>query len=468
MRSSAPPGFSNRTGFFLHIPFPPPDLFERLPWARDILQALLCFDVIGFQTRRDWRNFLDCVRLLRPTENRVHGDVVLSRSNPERPTRVGVHPISIEYSAFADPARSDAVSDRVRELREELGTEYVLLGVDRLDYTKGLPEKLVGFERALERFPELRGRVTLMQLIIPSRASIPEYHRLKDRIDRLVGRINGRFTRRGWAPIQYQYGSWTPFELLSFYRGADVALVTPLRDGMNLVSKEYVAASAERGVLVLSEFAGSAEELRDGALLVNPHDIEGMAEAIHRAVTLPRQEQRERMELMQAWVGEHDVHRWVHGLPGARGRGPRERGRSAQGGGALGRVAPVDEPQAWSRGPGDDPLAHARRRSRCPVRWSSRRRRPDMRSGARRSDAPAWARARADLRKTGPMTAPPRAARLLFPALRWSDETGFDHLEPEIAEALALGVGGFILFGGEAARVRALVDSLRRARPPRC
>jgi trehalose 6-phosphate synthase len=156
--------------------------------------------------------------------------------------------------------------------------------------------------------------VTLMQLIIPSRARIPEYHRLKDRIDRLVGRINGRFTRRGWAPIQYQYGTWSPVELLSFYRGADAALVTPLRDGMNLVSKEYVAASAERGVLVLSEFAGSAEELRDGALLVNPHDVEGVAEAIHRAVTLPRQEQRERLALMQAWIGEHDVHWWVRGF----------------------------------------------------------------------------------------------------------------------------------------------------------
>jgi trehalose 6-phosphate synthase len=227
---------------------------------------------------------------------------------------VGVHPISIEYSAFAEPARSEAVATRVEELRRELNSEYLLLGVDRLDYTKGLPEKLAGYERALERFPELRGRTKLVQLIIPSRARIPEYHRLKDRLDRMVGRINGRFTRRGWVPIHYEYGSWSPCELLSFYRGADAALVTPLRDGMNLVAKEYVAASVERGALVLSDFAGSAEELRDGALLVNPHDVEGVAEAIHRAVTLPQQEQRARLAQMQAWIAEHDVHRWVQGF----------------------------------------------------------------------------------------------------------------------------------------------------------
>jgi trehalose 6-phosphate synthase/phosphatase len=307
-------GVQNRTGFFLHIPFPPPDLFERLPWGREILKALVSFDVLGFQTRRDWRNFLDCIRLLRPSESRVHGDVVLSRNSLDRPTRVGVHPISIEYSAFAEPARSEAVAARVEELRRELNSEYVLLGVDRLDYTKGLPEKLAGYERALERFPELRGRTKLVQLIIPSRARIPEYHRLKDRLDRMVGQINGRFTRRGWVPIHYEYGSWSPCELLSFYRGADAALVTPLRDGMNLVAKEYVAASVERGALVLSDFAGSAEELRDGALLVNPHDVEGVAEAIHRAVTLPQQEQRARLAQMQAWIAEHDVHRWVRGF----------------------------------------------------------------------------------------------------------------------------------------------------------
>jgi trehalose 6-phosphate synthase len=302
---------ANRSGFFLHIPFPAPDLFERLPWCRELIGALLAFDQIGFQTRRDYRNFLDCVRLLRPVESRVHGDLVLSRSDPERPTRVGVHPISIEQSLYWDGARTETIGECAEALRAEIGSERILLGVDRLDYTKGIPEKLDGFERALERYPDLRGRVTLVQLVIPSRERISDYHRLKNRIDRLVGRINGRFTRRGWVPVLYQFGSWPMTELLAFYRAADVALVTPLRDGMNLVSKEYVAASVERGALVLSEFAGSADELKEGALIVNPHDREAMAEAVHHAVTLPPAEQIERLALMQARVREHDVHRWV-------------------------------------------------------------------------------------------------------------------------------------------------------------
>jgi trehalose 6-phosphate synthase len=237
----------NRTGFFLHIPFPAPDLFERLPWCRELIGALLAFDQIGFQTRRDFRNFLDCVRILRPAESRVHGDLVLSRSDPARPTRVGVHPISIEQSLYWEGARTSTIAESASALRAEIGSERIFLGVDRLDYTKGIPEKLSGFERALERYPDLRGRATLVQLIIPSRERIGDYHRLKNRIDRLVGRINGRFTRRGWAPVLYQFGSWPMPELLAFYRAADAALVTPLRDGMNLVSKEYVASSVERG-----------------------------------------------------------------------------------------------------------------------------------------------------------------------------------------------------------------------------
>jgi trehalose 6-phosphate synthase len=301
----------HRTGFFLHIPYPAPDRFERLPWCRELIGALLSFDQIGFQTRRDLRNFLDCVRALRPVESRVHGDLVLCRRDPEHPTRVGVHPISIEHSLYWDGARTESISQSAADLRAEIGCPRILLGVDRLDYTKGIPEKLRGFERALERYPDLRGQVSLVQLIIPSRERIPDYHRLKNRIERLVGRINGRFTRRGWAPVLYQFGSWPMAELLAFYRAADVALVTPLRDGMNLVSKEYVAASVERGTLLLSEFAGSADELKDGALVVNPHDREAMAEAIHRAVTLSPEEQRERLAAMQARVREHDVHRWV-------------------------------------------------------------------------------------------------------------------------------------------------------------
>lgn len=307
-------GCDNKVGFFLHIPFPPPDLLERLPWGRELLHALLSFDTIGFQTRRDWRNFLDCVRLFRSCESRVQGAVVLDRDRPDRPVRVGVHPISIDGSLFCDGARTDAVAARAGEIRAEIAAEQVLLGVDRLDYTKGIPEKLLGFERSLERYPDLHGRMALVQLVVPSRVAIPEYRRVKGRIEGLVGRINGRFSRGGWVPVRYRFGSWSRSELLAHYRAADVALVTPVRDGMNLVSKEYVAASVERGTLVLSRFAGSADELRDGALLVNPHDVDGMAESLRRALTMPRDEQRERLAAMRSWVLEHDVHHWVRGF----------------------------------------------------------------------------------------------------------------------------------------------------------
>ncbi|HZD04463.1 MAG TPA: trehalose-6-phosphate synthase, partial [Longimicrobiales bacterium] len=261
-------GLRNAMGFFLHIPFPPPDIFEHLPWADEVLESLLHYDVVGLQTDRDRENLLSCVRVLRDVDAAVaddgsNGTVTL---HDGRRTRVCVHPISIDNDVFAGGALRREIEMESDALRSEIGTERILLGVDRLDYTKGIPEKLLGLERALERYPDLLGRVTLVQLVIPSREMIPEYERMKDRVERLVGRINGRFTDRGWAPVLYRFGTWDQERLLAFYRAADVALVTPLRDGMNLVSKEFCAASVDgRGVLILSCFAGSADELRDGA-----------------------------------------------------------------------------------------------------------------------------------------------------------------------------------------------------------
>ena len=304
-------GCRNRVGFFLHIPFPPPDLFERLPWGRELLAALLHYDMVGFQTRRDRRNFLSCVELLRPLESKVHGDVVLWRKSPERATRVGVHPISIDLSLFTDDARTEEVGARAAQLRTRFGVERLLLGVDRLDYTKGIPQKLLGLERALEKHSDLIGRVKLVQLVIPSREEIPEYQCVRDQIERLVSRINARFGEGGWVPVHYEFASWPRSELLAFYRAADAALVTPLRDGMNLVAKEYVAASSERGALILSAFAGSADELGSGALLVNPHDVEGLAEAIHHSLTMPQDEQLERLTAMRERLQQHDIHAWV-------------------------------------------------------------------------------------------------------------------------------------------------------------
>jgi trehalose 6-phosphate synthase len=237
------------------------------------------------------------------------GRVRLARTG--RSVRVGAFPISIDTVHFSEGASDPHIRAEAEALLARFSHQRVILGVDRLDYTKGIPEKLQGLERALEKYPELRGQVTLFQLVVPSRERIPEYGKMKVEIEGLVGRINGRFTRGGWVPILYQFGSWSQDELLAYYRLAHVALVTPLRDGMNLVSKEFVAASSDESVLVLSAFAGAAQEMRDGALLVNPHDLEAIADAIYRACTMDPQEKARRIAMLRERVRARDVHRWV-------------------------------------------------------------------------------------------------------------------------------------------------------------
>ena len=305
-------GVEESVGFFLHIPFPPLDLFVKLPWRFTILDSLLRFDLVGFQSSRDRRNFLDCVRNLVPdSEIRGEGrvvEVVLG----ERGVRVGVFPVSNDFDDFADLAASTEVSERVARLRTEFVGRQVILGVDRLDYSKGIPHKLRGYRLALERYPELRGKVTLVQLVVPSREDIPEYDRMRREIEQLVGEIQGEFTRSGWVPIHYQYGRWDRPELLAHYRAASIALVTALKDGMNLVAKEYCTCSLEgNGVLVLSEYAGATDQLQDDALLVNPYDVEGVAEAIHRAFTMTEDERTRRMESMRKSIRRYDIHWWV-------------------------------------------------------------------------------------------------------------------------------------------------------------
>jgi trehalose 6-phosphate synthase len=198
------------------------------------------------------------------------------------------------------------------ELRRKIGDYEIVLGVDRLDYTKGLPERLLAFANALERFPELREAVILLQLVVPSRENVPEYQALKDRLDQLVGQINGRYSTAGWTPIHYHYRSLARRDLISLYRMGRVAFVTSIKDGMNLVSKEFVASQVDRnGVLVLSEFAGAAAQLAEGALLVNPHDIEGMADAVKAAIEMDPEERQGRMESMQQVLAEQDIFWWV-------------------------------------------------------------------------------------------------------------------------------------------------------------
>jgi trehalose 6-phosphate synthase len=305
-------GWTGRVGFFLHIPFPPLDVFVNLPWRFPVLDALLAYDLVGFQSARDRRNFLNCVITLVP-DAVVEGEgrVVRVRFD-DRTVRVGVFPVSIDFREFAGPAASDAVSERVAGLRSEFPGQTMMLGVDRLDYSKGIPHKLEGYRLALERYPQMRERIVLVQLVVPSREDIPEYHQMKAEIERRVGQIQGEFTRSGWVPIHYQFGRWDRVELIAHYRAAGIALVTPLKDGMNLVAKEFCASSLEgKGVLILSEYAGATAQLQSDALLVNPYDVEGVAEAIHRAFTMPRAEVKGRMQRMRETIRATDVGWWV-------------------------------------------------------------------------------------------------------------------------------------------------------------
>jgi len=306
-------GLRSRLGFFLHIPFPSPDLFMKLPWRLSLLQALLEFDLIGFQTALDRRNFVQCARMLvKEVQIEGRGQVLEARMR-RREVRIGAFPISIDYAAFQRRAASPEVTDKAAEMHRLLPERKIILGIDRLDYTKGIPLRLKAFENLLERYPDLRERVSFIQVVVPSREDIPEYHRLRVEIEQLVGHINGRFARPGgWVPVWYEYRSLSRLELLAYYRAADIGLITPLRDGMNLVAKEYCTCSIEEDcVLVLSEFAGAATQLDRGALLVNPFDIEGVADALRDAYFMEPAERRSRMRRIRASIRENDVFRWV-------------------------------------------------------------------------------------------------------------------------------------------------------------
>ena len=307
-----------RIGYFLHTPFPSADLVRRLPWRDQIVRGLLEFDLLGFHTLRDRRNFVQCVREMVPgVDPEIRRRQTVLRIG-RRTVRVGNFPIGIDFQLFAEAASSREVEEAAWYLHENLPKRQLVLGVDRLDYTKGIPERFWAFERLLEKHPELRGKVALVQVVVPSRARVPDYQNLKDLLDQEAGRINARFTKRGWVPIHYVYRSLDPIELLAHYRACEVALITPLRDGMNLVAKEYCAGSVDNnGVLILSEFAGAADQLGKAALLVNPFDVEGTADTIHRALSMPREERERRMKTLRAEVRRNDVHQWVSQFLGA-------------------------------------------------------------------------------------------------------------------------------------------------------
>jgi trehalose 6-phosphate synthase/phosphatase len=305
-------GFRGTIGFFLHIPFPPLDLFVKLPWRFQFLTALLHYDLIGFQTSRDRRNFIQCIRsLIRGAEVEGRGRVLLVRAGG-REIRVGVFPIGIDCKDFEHQAGTKEVSEQAWYIHENLPNRQIVLGVDRLDYSKGVPHRLLAFRTALARFPELIENVSLVQVVVPSRENIPEYQLLRTEIEQLVSQINGEFTQAGWIPVHYIFRSLNRTELLAHYRTAEIGLVTPLKDGMNLIAKEYCACSLEENcVLILSEFAGAAAQLQRGALLVNPYDVEGVAEAIYQAFTMDPEEKRLRMRRLRQSVRKQDIFWWV-------------------------------------------------------------------------------------------------------------------------------------------------------------
>ena len=317
-------GLRQPVSFFLHIPFPPPASFQLLPWRVAILQALLAFDFIGFQTPRDRTNFLRCLREFCPGVSAQDYQVMLppqaGDGSPPRRIGVGSFPISIDFQAFARRAASPDTKRWLCRLAQEIRARQVILGVDRLDYTKGLPEKLSGFRQALRRYPQLRRRLILIQFVIPSRETIPAYRDLHRQIERQVSEINGELSEPGWVPVHYYYRRLEPTELVAYYRAANIALITSLNDGMNLVTKEYCAAKIDNdGVLVLSEFAGAADALADGALLVNPVDSLGMADAIRRAFDMRTEERQTRMRWLRHQIESHDVFAWVDALLRAAG-----------------------------------------------------------------------------------------------------------------------------------------------------
>jgi trehalose 6-phosphate synthase len=297
-------GHRGPIGHFLHIPFPAPDLFWMLPWAEELLDAMLDFDLLGFQTPAHVENFRQVAGDWAPA--RVSDDAVEHRA---RRTRIGAFPIGISVEDCQPQAEQDP---QIAALLSSIAPARLILGVDRLDYTKGIPARLRGFGRLLEIAPELRGKISLVQISVPSRGDIPEYSEQRAQVESVVGRINGEYGEGNWIPVRYLYRSFDRGQLAQLYRSAEVGLVTPLRDGMNLVAKEFVAAQDpdKPGVLVLSRFAGAAAELQD-AVLTNPYHLDALARDLRTALAMPEGERKTRHGRLLAAVTRKNAQAWA-------------------------------------------------------------------------------------------------------------------------------------------------------------
>jgi len=299
-------GITNRIGFFLHIPFPGPEVFRTIPTHRALAQALCAYDLVGFQTDVDEQAFTDyCVRCL----DAVPGAQGLLAQG--RRVRTGTYPIGIDPDAVTAMSRTNR-SRQVVALKSGLADRKLIISVDRLDYSKGLIERFNAFEQLLEHGPGHRGAVSFVQIAPSSRSDVLGYREIRRELERTAGRINGRWGELAWTPLRYMNRSYERSVLMPLLRASQVGFVTPLRDGMNLVAKEYVAAQPpdDPGVLVLSEFAGAARELEGGALLVNPYDTEGMALALDRALRMPLAERASRYEVLMRRLRAHDLTHW--------------------------------------------------------------------------------------------------------------------------------------------------------------
>lgn len=298
----------NPIGFFLHIPFPGYEIFRMLPgkWRTQILQGILGAHLIGFHTHDYTQYFLRCVHRILGYEHNM-GKIIVD----DHVIKANTYPMGIDFNKYNNAACANEVQKHKKELRKTFADYKVILSIDRLDYTKGILHRLQAYESFLEKNPRWRGKVIMVMIVVPSRIGVEHYQEMKKQIDALSGRISGKFGTLSWTPILYQYKSLPFHQLVALYSVSDVALITPLRDGMNLIAKEYVAAKKDKtGVLILSEMTGAAREMAE-AIIMNPHNVEEIVEALEKAVDMPKDEQISRNEALQKRLASYDVSKWA-------------------------------------------------------------------------------------------------------------------------------------------------------------
>ncbi|MDX2001084.1 MAG: bifunctional alpha,alpha-trehalose-phosphate synthase (UDP-forming)/trehalose-phosphatase [Chitinophagales bacterium] len=297
----------NEIGFFLHIPFPSYELFRTLPWRKELLEGMFGADLVGFHTYEYMRHFISAANRIAGYDSKL-GEINLGK----RSVHIDSFPMGINYEKFHEAIHLPKVKEHVAHFKKRFQGMKLILSVDRLDYSKGIVQRLKAFDQLLTEFPQHREKVQFLMLVVPSRSSVDQYQSLKEEIDELVGNINGKHATMNWIPVHYYYRSLPFEELAALYHTADIGLVTPLRDGMNLVAKEYVASKTDaNGVLILSEMAGAAIELSD-ALIINPNSISDIVQAMNTAIAMPEAEQAERIKSLQKQVAKQSVQRWAN------------------------------------------------------------------------------------------------------------------------------------------------------------